>query len=712
VKLRSALPHLLIAGLAVASTLAVVLTRDRPTTEETEARARNLLRVFREEELSRIALYDTNTLVLERRGEGDTRTWVLLPEGEPADRDAVDRLIAGLGFAVPARASSETPGAAGIGEKSKKIELSSESVRYELRLGKPTEPPSGGAYLELRAEGAPGSGVYVVPKDVVALFSTDRDALRDARLFPFGEHSLAALEVETRTAKTRVEHASGLAWKLESGKRASRTALEPWFDALAGLKLEEFLDRRAALSLIGNTPEARVRATPREGAALSLDFGGACPGDPDKIVVVDPSTNGKAGCVSRTVLERLALDPGALIDRFPFSARPDEVEELTIERGGQALVLVRKGTAFRLRRPSEAEVRSDAGNARLSAVVRAPAEIVADPDVKALGLDPPEGRVKVVSPGDGTSSEEILELGKRTADGTLYVRRSDGVVLSLARDAARAFEIDTTLLRSPTLLSFSQSELESVTLSTPEPQTIRRGPSGALELESPSGFTLDSGLATELGFTLGALTATSFVSDRDDGSFGLAKPRSRATLSFESGDAGTRTRTLLVGAPTRAGYYARFEDDPAVFVLDRETVEKLEQLFVDRGAFVVDPERITRVELESKGERVVLAERGGRLAAVSPNDFSPSLVQGVLDALGALRADSALHTGPARPEEGFGKPTLSVRVERKGSEKPLVFTLGAADEHRGVSVLYARAKGVDATFVIAKSKLRPLLDLF
>jgi hypothetical protein len=41
-----------------------------------------------------------------------------------------------------------------------------------------------------------------------------------------------------------------------------------------------------------------------------------------------------------------------------------------------------------------------------------------------------------------------------------------------------------------------------------------------------------------------------------------------------------------------------------------------------------------------------------------------------------------------------------------------VFTLGAADEHRGVSVLYARAKGVDATFVIAKSKLRPLLDLF
>jgi hypothetical protein len=485
------------------------------------------------------------------------------------------------------------------------------------------------------------------------------------------------------------------------------------FDALAGLKLEKFLDHREARALLGGAPAARVRATPREGAALTLDFGGACPGDPERVVVVDPSPSGKAGCTPRSVLDRLSVDPSALVDRFPFSARPDEVEEVAIERGAQALVLVRKGTAFLLRQPSEAQVGIDAGNARVNAIVRAPAELVPSPNLKELGLSPPEGRVKVLSPAEEKADEEIVEVGKRTADGTLYLRRDDGVVLALGRDAARAFEVDTTLLRSPSLLSFSQSELTAVTLSAPEPQELRRGGTGSLELEVPRGFSVDSALATELGFTLGALTAASFVADRDDGSFGLGKPRSRTSVSFETGDAGTRTRTLLIGAPTRGGYYARFEDDPAVFVLERESVEKIELLFVDRSPFLVDPASIARLELESNGERVVLVERNGALAPVTPSDLSPALIQGVLDALGALRADATLHTGPTRPEEGFAKPRLGIRVERKpGTGKPVAFTLGAADEHQGVSVFYARVKGVEATFAIAKSKLRPLLDLF
>ncbi len=712
-KLRNAWPHLLIAGLAVGSTLAVVLTRHRPTTAETEARAKNLLRVFREDELSRIALSGAAPIALERRGRGDARAWALVPSGERADQEAVERVIAALGFAVPARAASEAPAAAGIDERSDKIELTSGDVRYELRLGKPVAPPDGAAYLELRAEGAPGSGVYVVPRDVVALFSTDFDSLRDARLVAWGEHSLASLELETRAGKTRVEHARGLAWKLASGQRASRAALEPVFDALAGLKLEKFLEREAARALVGGAPVARVRATPREGAALTLDFGAACPGEPELVVVLDTSPTGKAGCTSRTVLDRLSLDAASLVDRYPFSARPDEVEELAIERGGQSLVLVRKGTAFLLRKPSEAQVGSEAGNARVNAVVRAPADIVPSPNLKELGLAPAEGRVKVLSPGDEEGSEESVELGKRSPDGTLYLRRDDGIVLALARDAARAFEVDTTLLRSPSLLSFSQSELVSVTLSSPEQQELRRGQTGSLELATPRGFTLDSPLATELGFTLGALSAQSFVADRDDGSFGLGKPRSRTSVTFESGDAGAVTRTLLVGAATRGGYYARFEHDPAVFVLGRESVEKIEQLFVDRAPFLVDPESVTRLELESNGERVALAERNGALGPVTPADLSPALVKGVLDALGSLRADATLHTGAARPEEGFTRPRLEVRIERKpGAGKPVAFTLGAADEHQGVSVFFARVKGVDATFAIAKSKLRPLLDLF
>ncbi len=200
-KLQNAWPHLLIAALAVGSTLAVVLTRHRPTTAETEARAKNLLRVFREDELTRITLRGSANFALERRGEGDDRAWVLAPSGEHTDQEAVERLSAALGFAVLVRPASETPASAGIDAKSAKIEITSGDARYELRLGNPVEPPNGAAYLELRAEGAPGSGLYVVPKDVVALSRRSRTQLRDTRLFARGEHSLASLELETKAGQ-------------------------------------------------------------------------------------------------------------------------------------------------------------------------------------------------------------------------------------------------------------------------------------------------------------------------------------------------------------------------------------------------------------------------------------------------------------------------------------------------------------------------------
>ena len=287
------------------------------------------------------------------------------------------------------------------------------------------------------------------------------------------------------------------------------------------------------------------------------------------------------------------------------------------------------------------------------------------------------------------------------------------MVLALGREAARAFAVDTTLLRGLELLEFTAGELSSLTLSGPVQQRLTRNAEGLFELEAPSGFSVDGPLATDLAFELGSLSALRWVADADDGAFGLQNPLTRVEIGFRAGDAGQRQRTLLVGGLVSGGHFARFDDDPAVFVIERELVEKLQMLLIDRSEFVFDPAGIARLELSRQGRKIVLAESAGALNALEPKDFPPAQLQAIVDALGTLRAEAALHVGKARPEEGLANPELELRVERRPGRGPTrTITIGAADAWRGESVYYARINGVDASFVIARGKLRALLDAF
>ena len=92
-------------------------------------------------------------------------------------------------------------------------------------------------------------------------------------------------------------------------------------------------------------------------------------------------------------------------------------------------------------------------------------------------------------------------------------------------------------------------------------------------------------------------------------------------------------------------------------------------------------------------------------AGTFPQDRVPEL----LDALGNLRAEAALHTGPPLPSEGFSAPTLTLRLlTRRGAAQTVTF--GAGDAWRSTSVFYMRVSDVDATFVIAQSKVFALSD--
>lgn len=710
---RSELASVLLAVAALASVVVVLATRHAPTTTERDARAKNLLPVWREDELQRIELHaakDSWTLV--RHGDG----WTLeAPVRGPADDAAAHKVVNALAFMTPVR---KLEGADlrshGLEHPHVTLALDMGGSHLVLSLGDSAPAPSGGAYVALDGAGSSRRG-GVVSADAAKLFTTRADDLRVKALVPLGERDVRELTLERPEGKLDLVRGAALGFRLDGHERANRDALAPLFAALTHLRATHFLDVAAAERARGGAPVTRVGLKPnvKDDGAVTLELGGACPGAPDEIIALERAPEQRAACVKADVLAPLGVEREALVDRFPFAARKDEVEAVRVDRGGQKLELERRGTAFSLRAPSEAPVTLEAGNRRLEALTRAEADIVERPDAKALGLEPPEGKVtlRVLTDAD-KAAEEVVELGKTAPDGTLYVRRAeDGVVLALGREAARAFAVDSTLLRSTKVLDFALSALEELELSAPERQLVRRAPSG-FSLVVPSGFRADGELTTDAVLALGSLTALRWVADADDGSFGLATPTLTARARLDAPDAGSAEHELRVGRATPGGYFAALDGTPGVFVIERAVVERLDTLLIDRSPFMAETATLARVTLATAKKRIVLERRGGALVATS-DDVPEAATAQALEALAGLRAEAALHSGPARASEGLSTPALEVELEpNPGLGARRTFRLGALDSYRGEAVRDARIDGTDATFALSEAKLRPLFDLF
>jgi hypothetical protein len=711
---RRELVSVVLSVLALASMAAVLLTKNAPTTAEKQARASNLLAAFREDDVQRLELRRGPDLTVVERGADGTSYVLRTPSAEPADAAAVERLIDALGAATPLRKLGDTdPGPLGLTSPRAMLVLVMRGKSTRLSLGKAAPAPSGAAYVGVSGDGVePFSAV--VSREVANLLETTANDLRDQNLVTLGASELAELGVERPDASFRLIRTAAGSFRLEGAGRARRDALEPLFTALGEMRAEPLVDVALAERSRGSAPRTLIRLTPRDGKKPKtvLELGGSCPEKAGTLAIVRGALV-RAGCVRDEVVRAFAVPREALIDDTAFWARPDEVETLTVIRGEPRLVLTRSGTAFVLREPASAAVELDTGNARLAAVVRAGGELLSGADLAKMGLSPARDKIVLtVLAREDHAREETLELGRVEADGTLVGRRvEDGAVLRFSRDTARAFLVDSTLLRPRRLLDFPLSGLLELETSRPERQLLRRVPTG-FELAVPAGFQTDGSLATEAALALGSLTAVRWVSDADDDSFGLGAPRLTVRLRFDA-DAGATERTLVVGGAAPGGYHARFGDDQGVFLIERAVVERLETLFVDRAATMVDPDTLARLRLRRGDETLTLERRGGALVATAGASVDQNVLTPALEALAALRAEAAIHTGKARPSEGFATPTLEISADPSpglGGSRRL--QVGSQEVFQGVPVRYVRVDGIDATFVVAESKVRVILDLF
>jgi hypothetical protein len=727
---RHQVVNAVLVGAALALIVLVFATRSRVTTNEVEARSNNLLSTYREDSITRIRFERKDgsfTLTRTKMDDGGAATWALSePVKEDAEPFAIQKLEGTLEFASAfRRIKPEEVNRAtfGLDDPVLVIHVDLGDIKYRLRLGGEAASPTGARYLEIAGENAPGKGVALISKSLVDELDLKIDSFRERYVMPYLSALVDRLTLEGEGGTRKLRHATwpdGFRFDGMLGDaRVNRAALDRMLAQFARTRADRFIDPAEAEKALAMGKTVTVTMVPRaKGSAVGVVVvGGACPGNDDEVVALRKQPDRVAACVPKTVLAGLTIPSDALFDRSLFWMRADEVEGFELTQGDVHLALDRKENGFVMRAPREGAVDGEAGNARLESILRATGVPIDAPDKKLLGLDPPHGRVvmRSVATQDAKSIEETVALGTPTPDGRVFAERThDGVVIELAREAARGLVVDASLVRSRTVLDVPIADVARIEISGQTQQVVDRSENGTLTLVAPAGFLIDSALGLELCDGIRNISADRWIADKDDGTFGLEPPSLRARLTVRK-EGRLEDHILLVGRQTASGFFAKMGDDPGVFVLPRRLHETLTTLALDRSVFIMDPADTVRVTLEAEGRAVVLERRGDEFVETDPGEpLSQDAIRKIVDTLAALRAEAAVGVGPALPGQGFERPVLTVHIEREagqpGRPQVAVFRVGAGDSWRGISIHYARVDGVQATYAVARSGIRALID--
>jgi hypothetical protein len=707
---------------AVLGVYLYVVDSGRVTTRELEGRKRNLFRVWRRAD---IALVDVEAnggvahIVKREDDAGDSL--FLLDNGEVADQVTVDKLLGVLEFATPERRvdAKTDRQAMGLAAPRARVSISmgraaSDRIVYTLSIGGPAPSPPASAYAELAVHGGgleEQNGVFVVPRDFVAELLRPVDVYRGRTLVPYLSSSLSALALEGAGGERRFANGPE-GWRIlrEGGKvRTDRAVFDRMLTALAEVRAETFIADAEAERAQRGTDQVRIVMTPRDKSLprAVIDVGGDCPGHADDVVAIhrEPPPQ-KAACVPKGVLDGLAQPLDRFVDRHLFSLRADEMEEIALRAGKERLEIVRAGTGFRQRAPAEGNVDPEVGQAFARSLAELTAESVISRDVEPTKESSRTATITKVDGGEEQSGAETVEIGETGEGGFVEVRRvADGARLRVAPDVANALAPSGLALRSRTVLDETASHVRRIAIeSSIVRQAFTRSSSGGYTLDEPKNFAIDAGLASDVTEAIVKLRAERWVTERDDGSFGFADSGAHYEIGLEAS-----AIRIDIGRATSGGVFAKVADRPEVFVLSDVARRNIETWAIDRSYFMIDPAEVRQIRMR-RGATTWDLSATNRDGGVSIERFEIAR-----KVLAEARAEGVVHLGPARKEEGLDKPRLDlvVRAAPPAPADPheIRIAVGSGDVFRDNHVFYVRRAGVDATFAIAQSKLRPLLEM-
>jgi hypothetical protein len=730
-----------LALIALALLVTVALTSQSMTTGELEARRSSLLGSFRSEDVTRIVIdrreAPRSRTTLERSApDSRGQTWTILePFREGADAQRVEELLDTLDSATVARrirSGKNSRKRFGLTEPRGILNVDVGPISYRLTLGGDAPQPHGAVYLEVAGKGVPRPGVVAISKQLAEELFVNVDQVRSRRLMPYSATELKQLALRGTGGLRVLVRGDWGGWRFASrydGARLNRGSIDRVLIQLARLEATRLIEPWEAERALTDVDDVSIEAVPKDvrRPSVVLRVGGRCPGG-EGVVALEGRPDRRAGCVPATVMAGLTTPATALVDEQLLSLVPEEVERIAVVYGKYRLEMARKSTGFRLIAPESLDVPAEAGQQLLELLTHAKGRIIerqaADVDI----FKDPSGRIVVTpTPSVEGQKDQVLLIGHGEGEDQTYVlREQDGAVLELDKDTAKTLRPQLTLLRAHELFTWKPEALMEVQLEVwGVRQHVKVTRPGDFELVQPWGYRHDAGAIGELLNTLSSLRAERWVSENDKAdTYGVNRSKSFVRMTvllprvISPGVArpGLELQTieLRLGYRGPGGWYASLSDRSGVFLLARNAVERFQRLLLDRSPFIVTADAASTVSLEQEGHKLELISSGDKF--VQPTTQVPlgsDALDELTEALGSLRAESAIHLGGARAEEGFSEPLLTVQVRwREDAAKGRCsrWRIGASDAWQGTAIYYARTDCINATFAIARSRVDRVLD--
>lgn len=732
----------LVAAAAVGSVLLFVQDRGNVTTAESELRKQNIVPQWRLEDISSVTLTargKTAKLLLGEPNAAGQRLWevVLDQQRHLASQQTVDQLLGTLEYATfERRVSEDARGEADLGLASPATVVTIEMgpKTYRVAVGGIAPTPKDARYCETN------EGVFVITAQLAAALDMQVERFRSRVFVPYLSTELAKLTVEGEGGARRFARASwsgsrGAGFRFdgstpEGDVRADAEVFDRLLGALGAMQAEGFLaDEEADKALEKRVTLTMVPSKPGTPDAV-IEVGGKCPGKDDQVVAVRRQPDRMSACVPASVMDPLTAPVKEYVDLALVGARFDEITEVTLAQGGRTIEIARAGTGWHMRKPSDRKVSADAGNALVKELAAIEGTSVAAGDPKDLGLASPRVTLRVVSLLPTTTDKgagervETIEIGEPQGD-VLHARRGeDGAILALPATVMRALSPSEAVLRDAQVLELPEDQVRSLSVSVAgaggaRTQRLTRGELG-WELVEPKVGDLapDARLVSDLTDVLVKLRAVRWVAEKDDGAFGLEKPRLVVEMKVaEDEKAPGKTVRLEIGAATTDGAFARLGDDPAVFVVPRVVEDAASGWLFDRGALAMDAGSLVRIEAAAEGGKKVAVERAGDTWKAVTGEGT-ALAATLRDAVAGLVAEGVVSMGPPDRSFGFDKPRLvltvvaepGARAPKESGRRTVKIAFGAGDSFRGTSVVYARREGLDVTFAIPLGRVRALFE--
>lgn len=723
----------LTAGVALMSLL-LWRDRERATTDELQARHRNVWQAFHRERVSRVEI---------RRGGAsfslvkDGASWFVQSASgrRPADPMEVERLLSEVEGAEADRTlgALDARGRARFGLETPRARaevFEGQQRTAELSLGGAVEQERAVyAAVSARSGGADrATTVIVLPHSFGEAFDRDAASYRDRLVAQVDVSRIERLEVR-RGADALTLSRVGPVWRVTAPDlgRASRGAVETITSQLRELRAARTLGDEmddAALQRLGLTQPSATLTLRRGGIEpVTLEFGGDCPGREGEVAARRAGSR-TAVCFARSMVDALRAPAAAFADDHVLSARTDEIAEVAVRGPGMSFTLRREaagwqavGAAFAVdveRVESWLNTLHDiAAGQRLEGDARA-----------SHGLAPPAYTIEVTR--SGVDGVERIHVGARDEAGVAVSRDDEPIVLRFAPSLDETLRVEPLRFRPRSVIQDAEEDLRALLIDAgPLHEELVRS-EGLWRLARPLIAEGDPTLLGELGRTLAELDAERWVTATPQPAFGLSTPRARVVARFEGshaprGDGGTdasaavRTYAISLGANAPGGgVYATLDGTAGVFVLPRAVLDSLSQPHIDRGAVRIAREGVSELSLDVGGaspHRVSLRRRAERWETDRGVSADSQSVDQLFDRLAGLSAPRVFGYGSALPVMGFAAPRIVVTARTEPDAGPprrlLIGERFGAGEGAGC---YARLDGLDVTLSVSESACDALAE--